>query len=151
MSEYVIVRSFDSLEYYPENEACLYTVVLNQTLELGAYWRVGLCEFTIVRKGDRAHVGKDDPLELCVCSNVCDISYVGGRKQRLLRRFNTRPSELARFDRVLNTVNYVPTVLTHCHEIQIRIVDAYGVLARDQLKDTQTIVVLHLKHYSYIL
>jgi hypothetical protein len=130
---------------------CAYTVVLNQTLELGVQWLVGLSEILIVFDADSARVTDNAPIELHVCSNICNVTYVGGKRLRLLQRFLTQTQELEYFERVVNPVYYTSMVLTQCNEIAIRIVDQEGSLLGDLLKDAHTTVVLHLKRRAYTL
>jgi hypothetical protein len=150
MSEYIIARSDDSIQYHPANVAYEYTVALNQTLELGTHWLVGLSEISIVFDAYGIHLAGNDPIELYVCSNICNVTHVGGNRQRLLRRFLTRTQELEYFDRVLNPVYYTSTVLTRCNEIEISIVDREGSLLSDLLEHAQTTVVLHFKRRAYM-
>jgi hypothetical protein len=77
MSEYIIARTGDSEQYHPENVACEYTVALNQTLELGTHWLVGLIKISIVFDADSVDLAGNDPIELHVCSNICNGTYVG--------------------------------------------------------------------------
>jgi hypothetical protein len=144
MSVYIIARSDDSTEYYPGNNASEFTVQLNQTLDLGVRWVIGLCELSIVNS-DGIVPGANDPLEIYVCSNIGDTTYVGGAQQRLLRRFVTRPMELNYLERIVMPVYYTSTVLTRCSEIEIRLVDRKGSVLREQLRGSKTTVVLHLK------
>jgi hypothetical protein len=149
MSVYVIARSDDSTAYYTANDGSAFTVQLNQTLDLGVYWAIGLCELSIVNEG---RFGDNiDPLEIYVCSNLVATSYVGGSQQRLLRRFLTRTLELNYFERIVNPVYYASTALTRCSEIEIRLEDRRGVVLRDQLRDSKTTVVLHLKRRNFVI
>jgi hypothetical protein len=97
MYEYIIASSVDSAQYHPD--------ALNQTLELGTHWLVGLSEIAIVYDADSVDLVGNDPLELYVCSNIYNVTYVGGNKAAiLLQRFLTRTRKLEYFERVVNPV-----------------------------------------------
>jgi hypothetical protein len=148
MSVYIIARSDDSTEYYPRNNASAFTVQLNQTLDLGVDWTIGLCEISIVNSTDKFAVD-NDPLEIYVCSNIGDTTYVGGTQQPLLRRFLVRSLELDYFERIVKPVYYTSTVLTRCSDIEIRLLDDKGLVLRERLSGSKTTVVLHLKRRKF--
>jgi hypothetical protein len=86
-----------------------------------------------------------------VCSNICDVTYIGGSKQRLLRRFAVETPVAGFFERVANPIYYLPTVIDRCSEIQFSIYERGGVLAYVRLKNAVTSVMLHFKRHAYTL
>jgi hypothetical protein len=47
MSYYMIVRSDQHLEYYPDNKPCSFKIKLRQNIDLNGVWKIALTEITL--------------------------------------------------------------------------------------------------------
>lgn len=81
MSFYVVVRNFDSVDYFPENKATDFRVKLNKPIDLKGRWKVALTEFFLSSASITS-----EPQLLQVMSNVCTETAIGSQVNPLLRQ-----------------------------------------------------------------
>lgn len=127
MSFYVIARSGDSRNHFPNNTPHTFRVMLNTTLRFNPQeWSVGLCELycdNISLSDTTSNSGSGG--EVYVNTNVCQTSLVGESEQRLLRRIVLHHKKTY-LDATFNPVFYLPVVLSECRDVLIDIRDVLG-------------------------
>lgn len=140
MDFYVVLRSSDSLEFYPSNNASIFRVQLQNQISLRGQWYVGLVEF-----GIKFRDSPKDSDDIYVTTNVCDNTVVGGYATRFLRRVTLT----AGTDNVVfSSPMYVPVSTKNFHFIEINL-RTYNNELKD-LQEDRTTVVLHFKKFPFL-
>lgn len=150
MSIYVVVRSGDSAEHFPDNSPRRFRVMLNNPIRMNPQeWCVGLCELYCeqIALSDRSRTAGGGG-EIYVNCNVCQSSLVGQSEDRLLRRTALHPKK-AYLDVTFNPVFYLPVTVSECREILIEFKDITGRLATFITGPVSA--TLHFKRRPFIL
>lgn len=134
MSYYMIFRSDQDLDYYPNNKPYCFKIKLRQNIELNGDWEIALTEITL-----REAIKKEDILY--IYSDICGESFINGVNATLLRRVVVNNNENAAF----SSFYYVPLIKSEINEIEFRITNDEGVVAK-HLKNPVTLVV-HLRSH----
>lgn len=129
MSYYMIFRSDQDLNFFPENKPSLFKCKLQQNIDLAGDWTIALTEITL-----RETVGNET--ELCIYSNVCGESFIHGRKAPLLRRVVVDTNA----NTILTSYYYKPVIKTELGELEFRLESINGTKA-DHILQPITLVV----------
>ena len=86
---YAELRSFDSLPYFPNNNAACFTVQLDREIRFEGVWEVALKRLHVhCSPKDRSFAGQN----LYMYTNIIDFSFVGGSLKQLLKRVSLGPA-----------------------------------------------------------
>lgn len=139
MSLRMVLSSDDGKSFYPNNTSYDFRIKLNRTLQFDGYWVVALTEIRISEKAQK-------DVELFVCSDLCQDSFVGSSEQPLLRRVFYE--DVKNSNIIYTQPYYVPVKLTDVQQIRIYIKDENGNDA-SFLKKKVT-VTLHFKKFPFL-
>lgn len=129
MSLYMICRSDQNLDYYPENKPHSFKIKLRQSLDLNRFWRIALTEITL-KEGNK----KEDTLY--IYSNICGESCINGVNVPLLRRVVVNNNK----NTIFTSGYYVPVIKSEINEIEFTLENELGAAAK-HIKNPITIVV----------
>ncbi|MEW8544956.1 MAG: hypothetical protein AB2693_15630 [Candidatus Thiodiazotropha sp.] len=133
---YAELRSFDSVHYFPDNQAASFKVQFDQEIRFKGTWELALQAISIdcPSKESLNFAGQN----LYIYSNIIDFSFVGGSLKPLLKRVSLgRPIRSG--NRLIYQVNeadkgcccsyYKPITTSHCLCVEVHIEDDNGKLA----------------------
>ena len=129
MFYYMICRSDQNLDYYPDNKPCNFKIKLRQNIELNGFWKIALTEITL-GEGNK----KDDTLY--IYSNICGESFINGVNLPLLRRVVVNNNR----NTIFTSSYYVPVVKSEISEIEFKLENEKGEAA-NHIKNPITLVV----------
>lgn len=135
----MVIRSSDSLQFYPSNNANRFIIQLDEEIVLNGLWEIGLVEFSISRS---LKPGQD----VYIYSDICGNSIVGGSRSRLLRRCFLKRGEN---NAVFSNPMYISVISKHFHCIELYLTLSDG---RPIPFATNTVVTitLHFKKHSLL-
>ena len=117
MDKYLTLRSTDCTQLYPDNQPWRFRVLLNEPIHSDQRWVIALVDISILNWD----IGrKSECRDIYVYSSVCSASYVGDKKEPLLRRLCLMGNKRERtFEFVRG--QYVPIRLSTIDSIDIDI------------------------------
>lgn len=139
MAHHLILRSDQSMNYYPDNKPCHFKVKLQQNLELSGKWKIALLEITLTENVKRRLIDS-----LYIYSNICGESIINGSTAPLLRRVVVSNKE----NTIFTSPYYIPVVKSEVNEIEIIIKNHKGIIVDNLLKQPVTLVI-HLRPYPF--
>ncbi len=139
MSHYMVLRSDQSLDYYPNNKPYHFKAKLQQNIELPGKWKIALLEIAL-----REQSTASSKEELYIYCNLCGESVINGSNAPLLRRVVV-PS---RKNTIFTSCYYIPVVKSEVNEIEIIVKDSHGVPVGKLLQQPVTLVI-HLRAYPF--
>lgn len=129
---YAELRSFDSLQYFPDNRAGSFKVQFDQEIRFEGPWELALRALSIACSTRDRHFDGND---LYIYTDVIDFSFVGGSLKQLLKRVSLGPG-IHSGNRIIYTMNgndnscccciYKRITTAHCLSIEIRVEDDKG-------------------------
>lgn len=129
MSYYMVFRSDQNLEYYPDNKPYSFKIKLRQNIELSGLWKIGLAEINLCEENK-----KEDTL--FIYSNICEASFINGVNASLLRRVVVNNNS----NTIFTSCYYIPVIKSEINEIEFKLEDEQGTPAK-HIKNPVTIVV----------
>ena len=136
MSHYVVIRSDQNLNYFPENQPFHFRTHFQTPLNLKGIWKVALVDIHIA---DSAKVR----FNLFMHCNICDGCILDGERENLLRM--VKSIKLGNWSQTFDTPQYASVNKTDIRDLEVFIRDGKGNLA-SFLKKPVTLV-LHFKAY----
>ena len=130
---YAELRNFDSLQYFPHNNAASFRVQFDREIHFEGKWELALRSVSLECPTDvRNFAGQS----LYVYTDIVDFSFVGGSLKQLLRRVSLGPGIHSNNNRIIFQMNgngiccsqvyYKRITTSHCLSIRICIEDGYG-------------------------
>lgn len=132
---YAEVRSFDSVQYFPNNNAASFFVQFGQEIRFDGQWELALRDMNIeCPSGSGPNFAGQN---MYIYTNIIDFSFVGGSLKQLLKRVSLgRPIHAG--NRIIYQMNeadksccccyYKRITLSHCLYVKIHIEDDRGKL-----------------------
>lgn len=150
---YAELRSFDSVQYFPNNTAASFKVQFDQELRFEGQWQLALKWIKIDCSSEERHFeGK----ELYIYTDIIDFSFVGGSLKQLLKRVSLGPA-LYSNNRISYGINgaennccccyYKRITIPNCLSIEIRVEDDKGNLI-DLSAGCTVILSMHFRRTS---
>ena len=115
MSHYMIFRSDQNQDYYPDNTPCSFKIKLPGTLTLQGDWTVALTEITL--REEKA--SKDI---FYIYTNICSESFINGVNAPLLRRVVS----ITKGNFTFTPCYYIPVIKSEISEIEFTIENERG-------------------------
>lgn len=146
---HVHICSSDSMLYFPSNKGSDFRVNLDEKILFSGQWSVALVGLTV---GTKKSVQLDS-LQLYLCSNLVDFSFVGGKKVQLLRKvclgqgFAQREKRLYNVETVENYCFYKSVIVQECLTIHICVLE-HDMNFLSILDNCNVTVSLHFKRSS---
>ena len=78
MRFYMLVSSDKSIDYFPQNKPCSFSIYLKKLFQFEDNWSVALCEISTFQTFNV-------PTQLYIYSNICQGTYIDGDLLPLLR------------------------------------------------------------------
>lgn len=129
---YADLRSFDSLQYFPTNNAALFRVQFDREIRFDGLWELALKSFDITcTSKDRDLSGKN----LYIYTNIIDFSFVRGSLKQILKRVslglgiksdNQIIYQMNENENNSDSCYYKRITTSHCLFIEIRLEDELG-------------------------
>lgn len=113
MSQYCVFRSWDSPEYFPENQSHSFKILITTPLNKTGNCKIALSEFC----SDTDLNGH----ELYIYCNVCSETIVGGSRKSLLRWIPSNREYAVK----LQTLIYIPIIIRDINVIHFEVRDKY--------------------------
>ena len=148
------IRSFDSVQIFPNNRAASFKVQFGLEIRFDGQWEVGLRGMTIECLSEsRPNLAGQN---LYIHTNIIDFSIVGGSLKQLLKRVSLwRPIHAS--NRIMYQMNdvergccccyYKRNTVSHCLCLEVHIEDQYGNLI-DFPDGSKISLSLHFKRIS---
>ena len=117
MEMFILVRSSDSVNYFPDNKPGHFRVKLQRPLIFEGLWSVGLCEIHTSTAANVAPAGL-----LSLHCNTCDGMLVGGGRSNVLRMLPYKRN----IHEVYTNVYYMPVETHFIESLEIYFNDSKG-------------------------
>ena len=140
MDSYIILRSDDNKEMFPENRPYDFVTQLPFQLILDGTWEIGLTEITLSNE--------DVSRDLYVCSNLVDESIVGQYQMKILRRVVFSISNQME-NQIFNLPYFLPIRVRNTKTVHVFIKDRQDELASFLTKPVT--VVLQLRRVGHFI
>lgn len=152
---YAELRSFDSLEYFPHNNAASFRVQFDREMRFEGLWELALKAISVeCNSKDRSLAGRN----LYIYTDIIDFSFVGGSLKQILKRVSLRQGiksdnrisyQTNETDKGCHCCYYKRVTIPHCLSIEIRIEDDRGNLFRFS-NDCNVSMSIHFRQISKI-
>lgn len=129
MSCYMIFRSDQNSEYYPDNTPYSFKVKLPQTMTLNGDWKVALTEITLTEDIEKEDI-------LYIYTNICSESFINGENVPLLRRVISATKGNITF----TPSYYIPVIKSEINEIEFTLENHQG-YAANHIRNPISLVV----------
>ena len=130
---YAEIRSFDSVQLFPDNSASSFTVQLGSEIRFDGQWALALRD--IIFEFSSEHRTNFAGQNMYIYTNIIDFSIIGANLKQLLKRVSLgRPIHagnriIYRMNEADNTCccgHYKIITTTHCLQLKVHIEDENG-------------------------